>query len=423
MKEFSTRQTAKQVQFKTAFKRYSHFVYRKYGMPINISILTTSDFPYYGAPENFVRQMSLGIKFNDADVEVIKFWGERYHKINDTNVTCTNYLFEKPFRNELLKFFEIICQIIFIPIFVYRRKYKKNDSVLLLYGLDRLYFNLPLIIFCSVFRLKCYRIITEIYPNYEIAKYWWRAPNILFNQLQLKYIDRYMDGIIVLTKFLYDTCVSNSVKKEKLLLIPNFIKLDNHEGVPFKISKFRIGFAGSPTLENGIIDLVDAFSILRIKFKIDLELVIIGDIKEEILSLINKYNFNVKDIHLTGLLNIDDVVTELNKCSVLVNPRRKSILAQSGFPTKIGEYFGTKKPVVTTRLGDLADYFADKVEVIFSEPDNPLSLAESIMFVYENERLGLDIGKNGYNWALTYLEFRKNSKKLIEFIAPEVSDF
>jgi hypothetical protein len=36
------------------------------------------------------------------------------------------------------------------------------------------------------------------------------------------------------------------------------------------------------------------------------------------------------------------------------------ILADSGSPTKIGEYFSARKPVVATKVGDLQHYFSDK---------------------------------------------------------------
>ena len=161
-----------------------------------ITILTSSDFPYRGAPESFVRQMSLGLLENNAKVEVIRFWGDRYSNINDTQIKCTNYLFKKPFKNEFLKFFETLIQIIYIPTFISYRKLVKHDQVIIMYGLDRAYFVFPLTMFSKIFRIKCFRIITEIYPTYMYAAKWWRKPNVLFGKWQIKYFDRYLNSCL-----------------------------------------------------------------------------------------------------------------------------------------------------------------------------------------------------------------------------------
>ena len=76
----------------------------------------------------------------------------------------------------------------------------------------------------------------------------------------------------------------------------------------------------------------------------------------------------------------------------MINPRRKGVLADSGFPTKIGEYFATKIPVISTKIGDLESYFENKKELIFSEPNNPNSIADAISYVNNNTDLAKKIG-------------------------------
>ena len=80
-----------------------------------ISILTASDFPDGRAPENFVREMVKGIATitGKDKIQVIRFWGNRNGCNNNTGIECVNYLFRKPFTNELAKFFESFLQMIF----------------------------------------------------------------------------------------------------------------------------------------------------------------------------------------------------------------------------------------------------------------------------------------------------------------------
>lgn len=381
-----------------------------------IVVLTGSNFPFGGAGASFVRLMSLGLQYNNIDVEVVRYWGNRFSS-EDKEIKSSNYLFKTPFKNEFLKFFEFFAQILYIPFFLAYRKFVKGDSVLILYCVERAYFILPAIIFCKIFKIKCYRIIAEIWPNYMEAKYWWRIPNILFYNLQLKYIDKYLSGIVVFSKYLYKICVNNGVKDENLILLPHFIDFKKNSKVLSPSSKlFRIGFAGNPSIENGILDLLRAFNILLKEHNLDFELLIVGGISPKINSVIKESNLINKNIIFTGLISNNEVHEKLLTCSTLINPRRKGVLADSGFPTKIGEYFSTKKPVISTKVGDLDSYFQNKRELIFAEPNKPNSLADAILYVYNNKASCKKIAENAYKWGLNNLNYLTNGKKLINFI-------
>lgn len=387
-------------------------------MKKNIAILTSSDFPYHGAPESFVRQMALGLSSNDMNVEVIRFWGDRYSNINDTDIKCANYLFKKPFKNSFIKFLEVLLQVLYTPLFICYRKIIKKDQIIILYGLDRAYIVFPLTLFSRLFKLKIYRIITEIYPSYQYAYTWWRKPLILFNDWQIKYFDRYLNGVVVLSRMLQDLELRNNVKKEKLILIPHFIDLNFQSLINYQSDKqkTRIGFCGNPSVENGVLDLIKAYLKLYDLYHEKVELIIIGNITADIKIEINKYLTGNEIIIFTGHLSKDEVAKELNLCDVLVNPRRAGILADSGFPTKIGEYFAAQKPVVATKVGDLQYYFSDKKELIFAEPNNPNSLYEALKFLISNKAVSTEIVNNGYAWARNNLDYIENSRRLISFI-------
>jgi glycosyltransferase involved in cell wall biosynthesis len=96
------------------------------------------------------------------------------------------------------------------------------------------------------------------------------------------------------------------------------------------------------------------------------------------------------------------------------------ILADSGFPTKIGEYFAAEKIVVATKVGDLGLYFTEKEELIFAEPNNPISICNAINFALQNQDLALQIAEKGNKWAMNNLDYKNNTKKLIEFILNKI---
>jgi glycosyltransferase involved in cell wall biosynthesis len=384
---------------------------------LKLSILTSSDFPYGMAMESFVRQLSLGLYENNVKLEVVRLYGDRLGNVNDIKINCSNYLFGKPFKNEFFKFFEVFFQILFIPFFVSYRKFFKKDKVIILYGLDRAYLVFPITIFSKIFRLKIFRVNTEVYSPKTYANKWWRKPLILFNELQIKFFDRYLDGIIVLSHFLKKLEIDSGVKEKNILLIPHFIDVDGKtkdRGNFVNNMKDRIGYCGDPSIVNGILDLLDAFLILNERRTNEVELIIIGEIIPIVQQEIAKRNLN--NVIFTGKLNASEVFIELQKCKILVNPRRLGISADSGFPTKIGEYFAAEKTVVTTKVGDLGLYFKDKKELIFAEPNNPISIYNAINFALQNQDLAIQIAEKGNKWAMNNLDYKNNTKKLIEFI-------
>ena len=61
-------------------------------------VLTASNFPFGGAGASFIRLMSLGLLNNNPDVEVVRYWGNRFSN-KDKEIKASNYLFKTPFKN------------------------------------------------------------------------------------------------------------------------------------------------------------------------------------------------------------------------------------------------------------------------------------------------------------------------------------
>lgn len=377
-----------------------------------ISIYTTSDYPFDGAAENYVRLLSLGLKNNGDSVEVVRWRGGTLHK-EQFEVPYRNYLFRGRPNYEILKFVELVCLIFYIPISVLHSKIVRNTSVIILYGFDYCYINSIFILICKLLKIRCVRIITDYYPKESIANKWWKFPKWLAYLLQFRYIDKYFDLIVVISNYLKSIELSNNVSSNKILLIPHFIDCDQKENASLsKPNDIIIGFCGAAKVSNGILDLVQAFSMLAKKHS-TIKLLIIGKISDSIYKSISLIlGSNLFRMTITGYLPSDQVKDKLNSCSILVNPRRKSVLTEAGFPTKLGEYLSAKKPVVSTSVGDISFYFTNKEQLILVEPDSTDSLAAGIECLINDEELAIKIANSGYEWAQEHLDYRHNAKVL-----------
>lgn len=389
---------------------------------MNILIYTTSDFPYGGAAENLVREMALGLHFHQGKIKVIRIKGRMKSDKNDTIILCTDLITSQRPSNELIKGLLLVLTIITIPFSVFINKIFKKSDIILLYGIDYPYLTLPFVFSSKVLKIKIYRIITDYYDFKTIVPVWWKQPKKWFYDRQIKLIDNYFNGLIVLSIFLKRMAIKNGVKNNKIILIPHFINFrlfSNNDRKKYnEFTNRTICFCGSPSIPNGILDLVEAFKILKETHK-NLKLLIIGAVNKMIQEEINLIctEINSDDIIFTGFLNRTDVLNHLASCDILINPRKSGSRAEAGFPTKLGEYFATKKPVVSTNTGDIGNYCKNGQELLIVKPDSPQSIADAISSLINNETWANEIGLRGYNWAFQNLDANENAKKLIEYFS------
>lgn len=382
-------------------------------------IYTTGDFPYGMAPENLVRQMSLGLQYHKTRVKVVRVRGKSYNQNNNTGVESSDLLFKIRVSNEIIKVIEFIGILFAIPISLIRNYFKQKPDVVILYGVEYFYFVLPFWILSRILKFKIIRIVTDYYKKSTIVPVWWKKPKLFFYQLQFKKFDKYLDGIVSLSNYMSDYAKKNGVNPDKVIVIPHFIDIAGFcrgKSINHNPQLFRIGYCGTIVSTNGIYDLIEAFRIIHNKYP-NTELLIIGQQasteKIKIIDLITPFNGAAK---ITGLLNAEDVSNALLTCNVLVNPRKPSLAAEAGFPTKLGEYFATGIPVIATRVGDLKNYFLHEQELMLVNPDQPKEIVDAIMFLLKNSNKAQEIGIKGFEWGKTNLDYKKNTYKLLEFI-------
>lgn len=84
---------------------------------------------------------------------------------------------------------------------------------------------------------------------------------------------------------------------------------------------------------------------------------------------------------------------------VLARPNNKQ--SEAGFPTKLGEYLATGKPVVVTRVGEIPEYLEDQVNAFIANPGDAGNFALKMKQVMLNYDKALNIGHAGRQLAHT----------------------
>lgn len=229
------------------------------------------------------------------------------------------------------------------------------------------------------------------------------------------------DGILLMTNKLVRYFTEEKRLKKPYLLVPMTVDFSRFNNLPTgqKQSNY-IAYCG--TLNNkkdGVDILIEAFYLLSRDYP-DLMLYLIGESASDeeyrlYVEKLKEYRLTTRVV-FTGLISSDAIPELLCGASMLVLPRPISLQAEGGFPTKLGEYLATGKPVVVTRVGEIPEYLSDEVNVFMAEPGNINSLSHKMRQVLQNYKHAQEIGQKGKLVAFEHFNYETQTKKIINFI-------
>jgi len=248
----------------------------------------------------------------------------------------------------------------------------------------------------------------------------------VYQRLYIKHIYRLFDGIIVISKSLEAYFMTKKKHSAKLLLVPIIVDsqvfIDTTDSPRLTDEVVYAGILNQS--KDGILDIIDAFCRLNQIYK-DKKLILIGDIeasecKEEIYNSILKHN--VEDsVIITGYLPRSEVVARLKKAEVLILAKPASLQSEHSFPTKVGEYLATGKPVVLTNVGCVNQYLTDGINAFIAEPNNIESLSGKLLEVYSDYKRSLEIGSRGRQVAFNQFDYKNQTNVIIDFFRERIN--
>lgn len=229
-------------------------------------------------------------------------------------------------------------------------------------------------------------------------------------------------GMFVISNALKAYFVQRGIKN--ISVINMFVDASRFDiNAPENVGK-HIAYCGTVSpYKDGVDCLIKAFHLFRKSHK-EYTLKIIGRFEnekseQEVRELVKSLGLD-NVIVFTGLVSADDMPKLLKGAYMLALARPNNMQAQYGFPTKLGEYLATGKPVVVTRVGEIGDFLIDGMNCRMAEPNNPQDFAEKMSWVADNEEKALTLGEKGKQ--LTNKEFSslEQCKKALEFMEKSV---
>jgi glycosyltransferase involved in cell wall biosynthesis len=233
---------------------------------------------------------------------------------------------------------------------------------------------------------------------------------------------RLYDGAIVISAHLERYMRARMRPGARLLRVP--ILMDAHlfarSTGPGPIEGEYVAFCGTLNeAKDGVLTLARAFAQICAEFP-GLRLVLIGDSPK--VSQIPRVRSFVEELGIAdrvvfvGIVTRSELPKYLDRAAVLALARPSSLQASAGFPTKMGEYLATGRPVVVTRTGEIDTYLEDGVNVYFAAPDDVSAFAGRIRHVLQHPEEAALVGCRGREVACGFFDFRANGPRIREFI-------
>ena len=248
-----------------------------------------------------------------------------------------------------------------------------------------------------------------------------------FAGFYLKFFYRFFDGLVIMTKPLmnfYKELVRVNAKLQHIPMTVEIERFVNNSDSP-PINDDYIAYCGNlgQNQKDGVPILIEAFSMIKKDFK-NIKLLIIGGTnpsdEERVILELKELSRNLDvgdDVIFTGKVHRDEMPKYLCNAKLLALARPDSIQAQGGFPTKLGEYLATGKPVVVTKVGEIPDYLEDGVSAYLTEPDSARFFAEKLNIALNDYNNSMKIGKEGQRLALSVFNSRVQAKVLANYLA------
>lgn len=239
------------------------------------------------------------------------------------------------------------------------------------------------------------------------------------SRLYVKSIYRLFDGMIIMTQPLMNYFKDKTSKRCKLFLMPMTVDVTRFDEVE-DIGKYHncITYCGSMGgNKDGVMNLIESFSFIKDRHK-NINLLLLGTASPSELNKMKQHANSLAPnrVVFEGSVSREEMPFYLKNSKILALARPSSLQSTGGFPTKLGEYLSTKKPVLVTAVGDIPKYLKNKQNAFIITPDNNKLFAENLSYIIANYEEALEIADEGYKLVMNVFNYKAQSIRLNEYL-------
>ena len=108
----------------------------------------------------------------------------------------------------------------------------------------------------------------------------------------------------------------------------------------------------------------------------------------------------------------------LNAKALLI-PLRDTLQDIARFPHKIAEYTASKKPIITTNIGEIPVYFIDGANALVIQDFNIDAYSQKMQYVIDYPDESIKIGIKGWETGKKYFNYNSYGKAILKLLVKE----
>jgi glycosyltransferase involved in cell wall biosynthesis len=180
-------------------------------------------------------------------------------------------------------------------------------------------------------------------------------------------------------------------------------------------AKIVAGFIGTFGPWHGAPILAEA--VTKTRKELGCHFLFIGDGNQRILTeaIIERGGASAKTT-FTGRIPHVEAPDYLDACDILLSPHVESVDGSEffGSPTKLFEYMAVARPIVASRLGQIADIITDGENGLLVEPGDPAALARAIERLAADESLRARLGAGARRTVIERYTWKHNADRVFD---------
>lgn len=221
----------------------------------------------------------------------------------------------------------------------------------------------------------------------------YHLPSLAYEQLQkrgLKFLSRYADKIIAVSKAVRDFLISEGFEKKKIILIPNGVGREYLEISPIKkpdTAPMILGCVGSLNDQKNYRMIIKAFYLLKLErpdLNIYLQIIGEGPLKKNLEEMVAKHRNINELVSFPG--RVEDLKERYQHFTIFIN-----CSISESFGLALAEAMAVGLPVIASRIPALSELVDDAGVMV--DPKNKEQIKGAILRYIDDETMRNEMGQ------------------------------